>query len=90
MTMPTTTGMPHDVSDLGLASDAVYRRLNMEMSAAGWRSKEPLPLERERPRQLAAALATAVDALGTAETARRVCLLEDQLPVMFKGGDPDD
>ena len=73
--------------DLGLVSDAVYRRLNMEMSAAGWRSNEPLRLPRERPELLAATVARAKDHLGVAETARRVYLLDDQLSVMFEAGD---
>jgi Zn-dependent peptidase ImmA (M78 family)/DNA-binding XRE family transcriptional regulator len=69
--------------DLGTLSDSDYRRLNMEMSASGWRSAEPVPLEPERPTSLAAALRRAREMADDITIASRVCLLPEQLDEMF-------
>jgi Zn-dependent peptidase ImmA (M78 family)/transcriptional regulator with XRE-family HTH domain len=77
-------------SDLGSITDYRYRSLNMEMSAAGWRRVEPVLLETEIPMALASALGRARADIGSAATARRVCLLESQLEVMLNPGETSD
>lgn len=74
--------------DLGLVDDYGYRRLNTEMSAAGWRTAEPAPFAAERPRALADVLAAARARYSDADIARRVLLLEPQLDVIFNAGGP--
>lgn len=69
--------------DLGAVTDSAYRRLNTEMSASGWRTAEPVPLEPERPALLADALGRAREAHDDTTIARRVWLLPDQLGEMF-------
>jgi Zn-dependent peptidase ImmA (M78 family) len=71
---------------LDLINDHTYRRLNTEMSAAGWRSTEPFPFSVERPRALARALRHAREAHNDATIAYRTLLLPDQLDPMF--GEP--
>ena len=39
--------------DLGVISDYRYKELNIELSKAGWRSREPVEVPPERPRLLA-------------------------------------
>jgi Zn-dependent peptidase ImmA (M78 family) len=39
--------------DLGAISDYRYKELNIELSKAGWRSREPVEVSPERPRLLA-------------------------------------
>jgi Zn-dependent peptidase ImmA (M78 family) len=39
----------HRAYDLGRVSDYRYRQLNVELSAAGYRTKEPVALEHEKP-----------------------------------------
>jgi len=73
--------------DLGLISDHSYRRLNTEMSAAGWRMAEPLPITRERPRALAAALRRARKTCCDADIAAHTLLLPEQLDVTFNDED---
>ena len=43
--------------DLGEISDYKYRELNIELSKAGWRTREPVEVPAERPRLLADAVA---------------------------------
>ena len=43
--------------DLGEISDYRYRELNIELSKAGWRTREPVEVPTERPRLLADAVA---------------------------------
>ena len=43
--------------DLGTISDYRYRELNIELSKAGWRTREPVEIPAERPRLLADAVA---------------------------------
>ena len=68
---------------LGLTSDYAYRRLNTEMSAAGWRSSEPAAFPAEQPRALAHALYQARQRFTDNEIARRTLLLPDQLEPTF-------
>ena len=77
----------HRAFDLHTVSDYAYRRLNTEMSAAGWRTAEPLPIPRERPRALAHALAQARETHTDADIASRILLLPEQLDAMF---DPEE
>jgi Zn-dependent peptidase ImmA (M78 family)/transcriptional regulator with XRE-family HTH domain len=76
--------------DLGLVNDYGYRRLNTEMSAAGWRTAEPAPVAAEMPHALAAALVAVRRLHSDADIARRVMLLEPQLDRMFKVGGPSE
>lgn len=71
---------------LGLISDYTYRRLNTEMSAAGWRSSEPAAFPAEQPRALAHALHQARQRFDDHEIARHTLLLPEQLEPTF--GDP--
>jgi Zn-dependent peptidase ImmA (M78 family)/transcriptional regulator with XRE-family HTH domain len=71
---------------LGLVNDHTYRRLNTEMSAAGWKSSEPAPFPAERPRALTQALHHARLTLDDATIAERTLLLPDQLDTTF--GEP--
>lgn len=77
----------HRSFDLGLISDHTYRRLNTEMSAAGWRTAEPLPVARERPRALARALRLARETHIDANIAAYTFLLPEQLDATFIDGD---
>ena len=71
---------------LGLINDHSYRRLNTEMSAAGWKSSEPSPFPSERPHALAQALQQARLTLDDAAIADRTLLMPDQLDTTF--GEP--
>lgn len=58
--------------DLGTISDYRYRELNIELSKAGWRVKEPVDIPGERPRMLADWVAfLRGQGLGDAEIASR-------------------
>ena len=69
--------------DLGLVTEYHYRRLNMEMSAAGWRAGEPVPIDAEVPRRLSDALSTARQKFSDSVIAERVYLLPEQLDETF-------
>lgn len=71
---------------LDLINDHTYRRLNTEMSAAGWRSTEPAAFAAERPQALTRALGRARERFDDAEIARRTLLKPSQLDATF--GDP--
>lgn len=73
--------------DLGCISDHTYRRLNTEMSAAGWRVSEPLPIPPERPRALAEALRQARKTYSDEDIAARTLLLPEQLDAVFDDED---
>lgn len=75
--------------DLGVINDHGYRRLNMEMSASGWRQNEPELLSPERPRLLREAYERALSQTSPDVLARRVFLPVPQLAVMFGEGEPE-
>jgi hypothetical protein len=43
--------------DLGTITDYRYRELNIELSKAGWRTREPVEIPAEQPKLLAGAVA---------------------------------
>ena len=50
--------------DVGAINDYRYKQLNIELSAAGYRTREPASFEPERPARLYASLASRVEAEG--------------------------
>jgi Zn-dependent peptidase ImmA (M78 family) len=77
--------------DLGSISDYRYRELNIELSKAGWRTKEPVEVPVERPRLLASAV-TLLRSTGQGDQAiaeRARMDVTDLKTIIDEQGDPE-